>query len=241
MMNSNEIPVLIDERKFPYGVTCPVCWNPKKSPHALVVGGSNSGKSYCSKLMLGKLALYRPDLQLYACDAKGDDDFAFLNGCHRFWRFVDCSDGLTAFCNRLYARQSGEDKTRNMLVLFFDEWAAFCTGLDKKVQEAVKRQLASLLMLGRSFQMHIILSQQRADAEYFNTARDNFSFIIGLGNLSEESKRMLFHDHREGMKPNRRQGTGYLLVNGSQLIPVQVPTVRQADKLHQVIKESVIR
>lgn len=231
--------MLIDERQLLYGVSCPVCWQPAKAPQALVVGGSGSGKSYCSKLILGKLVLHVPGLQLYACDAKGDDDFAFLNGCKRFWRFMDCAEGLTQFYDRLRARQNGEDETRNMLVLFFDEWSAFCSGLDKKAQEGPKRQLASLLMLGRSFRLHVIVSQQRGDAEYFSTARDNFSFVIGLGNLSEESKRMLFHEHREQMKPDRGQGTGYLLVNGSKLIPVLVPTVRQVEKLHRVIKEGV--
>lgn len=202
-MISDKIPVLIDERKLEYGMSCSVFWHPSKSPHTHVVGGTGSGKTYCSKLILGKLALHVPELQIYACDAKGDDDFTFLNGGERFWRFMDCGKGLARFYDRLRARQSGEDKTRNMLVLFFDEWSAFCSALDKKAQEDAKRQLASLLMLGRSFQLHVIVSQQRGDAEYFSTARDNFSFVVGLGNLSEESKRMLFHEYREQMKPDR--------------------------------------
>ena len=73
--------------------------------------------------------------------------------------------------------------------------------------------MATLLMLGRSFNVHILVSQQRADASYFNTARDNFSVVIGLGNLSKESISMIFQDYKEDILPDRQQGTGYMLMD----------------------------
>ncbi len=91
-------------------------------------------------------------------------------------------------------------------------------------------------MLGRSFRVHVIISQQRADAAYFNTARDNFNLVVGLGNLSEESKNMLFHEFKIEIHPNRKQGTGYLVTNGTNLTAIQVPTISNMKKLQATSK-----
>lgn len=128
-----------------------------------------------------------------------------------------------------------------MLVLFFDEWASYCNILDKKAVEEEKKKLSTLLMLGRSFRIHVIVSQQRADAQYFGTARDNFNLVIGLGNLSEESKNMLFHDFKEQMQSDRNLGTGYMLTNGTNLTPIIVPTINSMEKLHRTIRQGVMR
>ncbi len=128
-----------------------------------------------------------------------------------------------------------------MLVLFYDEFGAYCNSLDKKVAEDEKKKLATLAMLGRSFRMHILISMQRADASYFNSSRDNFNLVIGLGNLSEESKNMLFHEYKDDMLPDRKQGTGYMLTNGTALTAVQVPTISNMTKLESFIKQGVTR
>lgn len=110
--------------------------------------------------------MHVPDSQLYVCDFKGDEDFKFLSGLNRFYRFMECSSGLHQFYERFQKRQLGEERDKNMIVLYFDEYAAFCNSLDKKTIEEEKRKLSNLLMLGRSFRVHVIVSQQRADAAY---------------------------------------------------------------------------
>lgn len=231
----------MQEELLKYGIRQPLHWQPDKAPHTIVCGATGSGKTYFTKSLLGKIAYYEPTAQLYVCDYKGDRDFSFLGGCSRFFRFMDCQEGLQQFYDRFRLRQSGEDSSRNMMVLFFDEWASYCNSLDKKAVELEKQKLSTLLMLGRSFRVHIIISQQRADAQYFNAARDNFNNVIGLGNLSEESKNMLFHEFKDQMQPDRRQGTGYVLTNGTDLTPVVVPTITNMDKLHRTIKQAVTR
>lgn len=79
-----------------------------------------------------------------------------------------------------------------MKVLLFEEWASYLNSIDKKEQDNEKRKLSNLLMLSRSFNMQVIICVQRADAQYFSTARDNANLIVGLGNLSDESRSMLF-------------------------------------------------
>ena len=128
--------------------------------------------------------------------------------------------------------------------MYFDEWSAYCNyfnTLNKKMAELEKQKLSSLLALSRSFGLNVIISQQRADAQYFGTARDNFNLVIGLGNLSEESKNMLFHDFKEQMHPDRNQATGYMLTNGTALTPIIVPTINNMDRLHRTIRQGVMR
>ncbi len=125
--------------------------------------------------------------------------------------------------------------------LFFDEWASYLLNLDKKKAEEEKKKLATLLMLGRSFNIHVLISQQRVDASYFNTARDNFNLVIALGNLSSEGKEMMFHEFKDEMKPDRKQGTGYMITNGTDFCSISVPLISNTDRLNDFIQRAVIR
>ena len=237
-MISKGIPILLNEGYLKFGITSYINWFPEKAPHMVIFGGTNSGKTYFSKLLLGKTVKHMPDSQLWVNDFKGDDDFSFLKGCARFSRFDDCN--ISSFYERLRARQSGEDTSRNMLVCFFDELSSYLNSLEKKSADAEKRKLASILMQGRSFRVHVAVALQRPDSQYLES-RENFSMALGLGNLTKESRHMLFSEFEKDMQSDRGTGKGYLLVNGNQFQTVQVPIIQNMSKLHDAIKLGVTR
>lgn len=141
--------------------------------------------------------------------------------------------------NRFQQRQNGNDKERYPLLLFFDEWSSYCNAIDKKQSEEDKKILGILVSLGRSFRTHVLVSQQRGDAIYFNQFRDNFSMCVGMGNLSDESRRMLFPDYAKELLADRQRGTGYVAFNGQKPIPIFVPPVKNHFRLERILQEAV--
>ena len=213
----------------------------KGSPHGSHRGFRVAGKTYFCKLLIGKLCLYAPQAELMICDFKGDDSLSWLASYPIwFYQFTDCIEkGLDTFYSRFLDRQSGKDKSRNALILYFDELAAAVNFYDKKEAEVLRKKIANLLMLGRSFNVFLILVMQRPDAAYV-PARENVCLVVALNNQSVESKEMFFHSFKDEMPPDRKRGTGYMLESGATLHRVVVPTVGNMDKLHQTILDTML-
>lgn len=209
-------------------------WDINRCPHLLIVGATGSGKTYAVKLLLGKIAKYAHHAAITVCDYKAED-FRFLDGCSRYYAFERCTDGVNRFFEEFQARQSNEDCNRTMRLLMFDEWAAFLSNLEKKEAAETQKKLATLLMLGRSFNFHVIISAQRADAEYFAKARDNFSAVIAMGNVSKESAAMFGFD-REQMLNCSEKGQGHILRNGTDLEPIIIPRIKNMKLLEYTIR-----
>ncbi len=218
----------------------PIDWDTEAAPMGCCFGTTGSGKTYAVKLLCGKLVKYG-NAKLTVCDGKGGGDFDFLKGCDRY-AAIDVTAVFDRFYNSFLARQRGEDESRDIMCLLFDEWSAYLDGLDEKKQmEAQRKKLGQLLRLGRSFRTHALLSQQRMDSTYFQGFRENFNLVIGLSNLSKESRDMFFSEYKEQMEPDRARGTGYMTVNGASFTPVAVPKVNDLDKLHRAILAGVTR
>lgn len=226
-----------DSGYFKSGVKAALNWDFIHNPHMLVFGSTGSGKTYFVKLLLARIGLKLPNAVVTVCDFKADD-FKFLSSSENYFDFMRCSEGFDNFYKMFQDRQSGNDTCRDFRLLMFDEWASYLNMLDKKEVETAKSKLATLLMLGRSFNVHVLISQQRADASYFSTARDNFSAIVALGNISKESKQMFFSELKDDMQPCAL-GEGYVLFNGVELKRLIVPTVSNERKLNYYIARSL--
>lgn len=211
--------------------------------HALITGSSGSGKSYALLYLLGCLLQDIPETEIYFCDFKNSEDFAFLKGYSHYYSGNSCYNGVMAyyesFCN---ARINGRTEKRHLLI--FDEYPAFLNYLsttDK--QEKTKKAgdilgvIAEILMLGRGIQYGVWIVTQRADASLFaNGARDNFMVVLGLGRMSKEQKGMIFAGEE---LPDKiyHQGEGCLLADGHPLYEVAYPRIKNIVDWKKHIKE----
>lgn len=96
-------------------------------------------------------------------------------------------------------------------------------------------------MLARSFNYHLLLSQQKLFSEDFGKSRDNINCIITLGNPSKEVREMLFSDFKDKIVPDRKRGTGYMIVNGTDFQKIIVPQISDMELVNQYIKQAVER
>ena len=232
-----KIPLFFNRSLLDRGTNASIYWDYKRTPHMLVIGSTGSGKSYAVKGIMGKIVKYLPNGSITVCDYKSED-YAFLKNLPNYYAFDNCTDGLNQFFSEFQKRQNGEDNSRSMKLLVFDEWASFLAVLDKKEATEAQKKLSTLLMLGRSFNVHILVSVQRADSTYFERARDNFSVVIALGNLSKESALMFGFD-RDLMTNCSEAGQGHILYNGANMQPIIVPKIRDMDFLEKTIAKAV--
>ena len=218
------IPLAYNKALLEDGVKKPVVWPYQLAPHAVVIGSTGSGKTYFVTQTIWRALKHIPNAAVTVCDFKADD-FRFLLGSAGYYQHTACMAGLQDFFDLFAARQSGSDQCRDFRLLVFDEWASYLQSLDKKQADTEMKKLATLLMLGRSFGCHVLVSQQRGDAQYFSTARDNFGMVIALGNLSPESRDMFFKGYKDKIELTQEQGTGYAAINGGEPVAIHVPTV----------------
>lgn len=238
-MNKQIIPLVYDEDMLKLQHSIYINWDITGNSHIAVQGITGTGKSYFCKLILGRLGLYLPNAEITLCDFKGDDSFTFLEGYERYHRFESCMIGFDTFYNGFLNRQAGLDTSRTLRLLMFDEWSSFINYLDKKQAEEYRKKFFLLISMGRSFNYHILLAQQRLSAEDFPKVRDNFNIVITLGNPSKEVAGMFYSDYCEIINRDRGQGTGYMLTNGSDFRKIVVPTVTNMAKMEHYIKRAV--
>ncbi|MBE5979301.1 MAG: hypothetical protein E7249_09215 [Paenibacillaceae bacterium] len=238
-MDKQIIPLVYDEDMMRLRSEIYVHWDITSAPHMAIQGITGTGKSYLCKLILGRVGLYLPTGEITLCDFKRDDSFTFLDGCKRYHKFEACMTGFDTFYDGFLKRQAGLDNSRNLRLIMFDEWASFLQYLDKKKAEEYRKMLSTILMMGRIFNYHTLLSQQVLYAEDFSKARQNFSTIITLGNPNKTVVNMVYDDFSEKIDNDRGLGTGYMLTNGSDFRKIVVPEITDMEKVEHYIKRAV--
>lgn len=213
--------------------------SPKTNSHILLCGMSGSGKSYLENALLAKLALAEPDGEIYFADYKQEDSFAYLRGCPRYYPYKDALKALDVVHDRLLARQSGEDTSRNPVTLVWDEYMAQALALiseDKKAAAGVMGKVSEILMLGRSPSVRLAISCQRPDALAFPAgSRLNYGVVVVLGAPVRSIYEMLLPDHMELLKGRQfGRGEGVAVLHGSDLKFIKVSAVSSPRRMEEI-------
>lgn len=199
--------------------------------HALIAGGSGSGKSFCALQLLSQLVEI-PGCRLFVVDFKGADEFQFLKsvpGC-RYYAHIAALDGLTAFYSEFESRTSG-NPDRSPFFLFLDEYTSmysFYSTSDKKLAASCLMMFANLVFMSRGVGGHVICSVQRPDSTggFPHGIRDQFGVRLLLGQPSPEAAQMMFSDRKSEIAPDFAGGVGvgHLYMDGMpRLACVRVP------------------
>lgn len=220
--------------------------SPSENSHILLCGMSGSGKSYMEHQLLTRLIQAERGRggEYFFADYKGDDSFSYLRECPRYYSYKDTLKALDIVHSRLIARQSGEDVSRNPVSIIWDEYMAQALNLtseDKKAAAAMMSKVSEILLLGRSLSVRIVISCQRPDALAFPAgSRLNLGIFVILGGAVRSIYEMLLPDHMEQVKGRQfGRGEGVVLLQGSTLRYIKVPTVRDENRMRQICFEAL--
>ena len=221
-----------------------ISWDPVKSPHALIEGPSNSGKSYamqtlfsiCSKI--GKTVVIDPKVSNLARLTKTnpaskviipDFDNSRQQGIGGRYLTTVVNE-LKSLETEMYRRQSLLYKQPKVsatfetvglkpIFLFIDEAAALLTGANRQIKQDYLDTLTRLAILARESGLFLVLSMQSARAEYIPTlVRDSISLRIQLGRLNSENTRFLFPELKDiPMIPLGGNGSGIVSIAGNNV------------------------
>nr|WP_319487813.1 FtsK/SpoIIIE domain-containing protein [uncultured Caproiciproducens sp.] len=224
-----------------YGAKIPITTDisPAANSHILICGMSGSGKSYFENTLFAKLIMTGPGGEYHFADYKGDDSFAYLRSCPRYYAYKNTLQALDSVYARLNTRQSGEDESSYPLTLIWDEYMANILSLvneDKKAAAVVMNKVSEILLLGRSLSVRLITAMQRPDAIAFPSgSRLNYGVVIVLGAAIKSIYEMLLPDFMEQVKGRVfGQGEGVALLQGSQLHFIKVGTVQNSERMRQI-------
>ena len=104
--------------------------------------------------------------------------------------------------------------------------------IDKRKADSVMSKIATILMLGRSLKVRLILTCQRPDANVFkNGSRLNFGIIIILGASIKSIYEMFLPKEYIELIGDRKfkVGEGVVLLQNSELHFVKMPIIRNED------------
>lgn len=208
--------------------------------HELVVGGTRSGKTFYAKGRITKVSMNlelneNEEVEIFIADYKNEDFLEFKNKSN-YYGYLDAVNGINKVYEIMNERaKSGEDNSNySTIILLIDEYSTLLASLKKDKANEVKDNVASLLRMGASKKIKIIVIDQGGYSDLFQGARLNFKSIIGFSQMSSSQVEMLFKDYKSQMKEINKQGEAYLWEDSkSELTRVRV--VKYSEQEEQII------
>ncbi len=218
-------------------------WDITKVPHCLITGGTGGGKSYFLFYLVRSFLNLKNEVgdpistTVKILDAKMSD-LSFLESILPDDVFYDKNKILMQLrlaveeMDRRYILMRDEKNRKvgsNFLehnlepyIIFFDEFIAFAVTLDKAKKEELRDRMFQIILKGRQAGVFLILTTQRADAEFIPGAiRDNLGLRVSVGNLSKEGYKMTFGDVEKEFLPRTKKGEGYIYLMGESKFPME--------------------
>ncbi|WP_238929118.1 FtsK/SpoIIIE domain-containing protein [Enterococcus durans] len=210
-----------------------VLYDPIKTPHILIAGGTGSGKSMLISLLLLNFLKQRTNVIL--CDPKnsdlgalshyfGDEKVATTpNNIARVIRLAvaDMQERYKHMNDNFQYGANFQAHGFKAVWILFDEIGAFsASGTDKKSKEVVTEVMdgiKQIILLGRQAGFFILIAGQQVNSTNLNTElRDNLGLRIGLGQNSSEGYKMVFGSATpDKIPPIEVKGAGLLYMQGS--------------------------
>ncbi|MCR1953134.1 FtsK/SpoIIIE domain-containing protein [Clostridium sp. DSM 100503] len=218
-------------------------WDIVKIPHCLVTGATGGGKSYFLFYLVRSFFSLKNEVgDPLECIVKVLDpkmsDLSFLDSIMPddvFFSKDKILKELRLAVEEMEERYTLMRKEENQkigsnflehnlkpYVIFFDEFIAFAISLEKSKKEELRDRLFQIILKGRQAGIFIVLTGQRADAEFMPGAiRDNLGLRVSLGNLSKDGYKMTFGDVEKEFLERTEKGQGYVYLMGESKYPME--------------------
>lgn len=210
-------------------------------PHALIVGGTGSGKSF---FILGKIVSYlslTPKSDVYIIDPKKADLslLRFVTGfeskvatepnqiCKILREIVELMENRYKeyFSDVSAFGKTYRDFNLPVVIVIFDEFAAFMHSVDKKIAKEALDYVFQIVMKGRQAGVMIEILMQRPSADDLPTnIRAQMGFKAGLGAMDSIGYNMIFDTNDIEYKTVTEKGGGYVQIDGVHTAPVYFET-----------------
>lgn len=231
-----------------------ISWQFDKLPHMLISGGTGGGKTYFMLTIIKACVGLGADVRIL--DPKNADladleevlpkkVYSQKNGILMCLRksvdgMMDRMDEMKQMPNY----KTGENYAYlglKPVFIFFDEYVAFMDLLDMKERNEALSYMKQLVMLGRQAGYFLVLGAQRPDAKYLaDGIRDQFSFRVSLGLMSETGYGMMFGDVDKAFVNKKETGRGYANVGTGSVLEFYSPIVPKGYDFMSSIKNSLV-
>ncbi|MBV7320297.1 coupling conjugation protein ConQ [Bacillus halotolerans] len=230
-----------------------ISWQFDKLPHMLIAGGTGGGKTYFMLTIIKACVGLGADVRIL--DPKNADladleevlpkkVYSQKNGilmCLR--KSVDGMMERMDEMKQMPNYKTGENYAYlglKPVFIFFDEYVAFMDLLDMKERNEALSYMKQLVMLGRQAGYFLVLGAQRPDAKYLaDGIRDQFSFRVSLGLMSDTGYGMMFGDVDKAYVNKKETGRGYANVGTGSVLEFYSPIVPKGYDFMSSIKESL--
>ncbi|MCY7901568.1 coupling conjugation protein ConQ [Bacillus inaquosorum] len=231
-----------------------ISWQFDKLPHMLIAGGTGGGKTYFMLTIIKACVGLGADVRIL--DPKNADladleevlpkkVYSQKNGILMCLRksvdgMMDRMDEMKQMPNY----KTGENYAYlglKPVFIFFDEYVAFMDLLDMKERNEALSYMKQLVMLGRQAGYFLVLGAQRPDAKYFaDGIRDQFSFRVSLGLMSDTGYGMMFGDVDKAYVNKKETGRGYANVGTGSVLEFYSPIVPKGYEFMSSIKDALV-